>query len=75
MVVSGRRTGRCRALHWVPSERRYLCGLVSDPKAVLPALPAWAAPAVSRLARRWISSASGCDASLVAEPVASAREA
>lgn len=67
VLVSRRRHGACAALQWSDSQRRYLCGLVSAPKAVLPWLPTWLAPGASRLARRWIASATGCDASLVAE--------
>lgn len=67
VLVSRRVTGVCRALLWNDSERRYLCGMVSSPGRVLPGLPAAVAPLVSRLARRWIASATGCDASLVAE--------
>ena len=67
VLVSGRRKGACRALQWSDAERRYLCGLVSDPGGVLRWLPRLLAPWASRLARRWIASAIGCDASLTAE--------
>jgi hypothetical protein len=67
VLVSGRRTGACAALLWKSDAGRYRCGLVGAPTQVLRWLPAAAAPLVSRLARRWISAASGCDSSLVVE--------
>jgi hypothetical protein len=66
-VVSRSRTGACAALSWNPDASLYRCGLVGDPRAVLPWLPPALAPLLSRLARRWISAASGCDSSLVVE--------
>lgn len=73
VLVSRRRVGACSALQWSDGDGRYFCGLVSAPASVLPWLPRRAAPLVSRLAKRWIASAIGCDASLVAEPVAPGR--
>jgi hypothetical protein len=67
VLVSGRRTGACAALSWNRDASLYRCGLVSSPGVVLPRLPRALAPLVSRLARRWISAASGCDSSLVVE--------
>ena len=67
VLVSGRRTGACAALSWDGDAGLYRCGLVSAPRRVLPWLPAVLAPLASRLARRWISAASGCDSSLVIE--------
>ena len=67
VLLSRRRTGACKALQWSDAERRYLCGLVSAPSRVLPWLPKRLAPLASRLTRRWIASATGCDASLAAE--------
>lgn len=67
VLLSGRRSGACTALTWSAPAGAYRCGLVADPRAVLPRLPVALAPAVSRLARRWISAASGCDSSLVVE--------
>ena len=66
-IVSRRRTGACAALLWNSDAGLYRCGLVGDPRAVLPRLPRPLAPLVSRFARRWISAASGCDSSLVVE--------
>jgi hypothetical protein len=61
VLVSRRRRGACAALQWHAAERRYRCGVVIDPRRHLPWMPAaWA----SRLARRWISAASGCDCRL-----------
>jgi hypothetical protein len=67
VLVTGRRKGACRALRWSNADGRYLCGLVSDPSRVLRWLPRRLAPLASRLARRWIALATGCDANLVAE--------
>lgn len=66
-LVSRRRTGPCDALLWNSDDQRYRCGLVGAPQVVWPRLPSALAPLVSRLARRWISAASGCDSSLVVE--------
>ncbi len=65
MLVSRRRHGACAALRWSDLDRRYLCGVVSDPVALWPALPRWIAPMVSRLARRWIGASIGCDADTI----------
>ena len=67
VLVSRKRVGACDALQWSDSDGRYFCGLVSDPTRVMPWLPAPLAPLLSRLARRWIASAAGCDSSLVTE--------
>ncbi|MEK8030755.1 hypothetical protein AACH06_07995 [Ideonella sp. DXS29W] len=66
--MSRKRSGRCDALQWSNEDGRYFCGLVRAPGQVLPWLPSRLAPLASRLARRWIASATGCDASLEAEP-------
>jgi len=68
MLVSRRRRGACDALRWSEVDRRYLCGLVAAPAAVLGRRWRWAAPLVARLARRWISAGSGCDAELESAP-------
>ncbi|TDM06353.1 MAG: hypothetical protein C4K60_17435 [Ideonella sp. MAG2] len=68
MLISRRRVGRCRALHWDADTLLYRCGMVSQPGRYLTWLPPWAHSAASRWARRWISSASGCDATLVGSP-------
>ena len=67
VLVSRSRSGACKALQWSDADHRYLCGLVSEPSRVLPWLPTRLAPLASRLARRWIASATGCDARLAAE--------
>ena len=68
-VISRRRHGACDALRWDEAGRRYRCGAISDAAAVLGSRWAWAAPWLQRLARRWISAGTGCDASLqVARP-------
>ena len=67
VIVSRQRVGRCQALQWSDDDRRYYCGMVRSPGQILPWLPTRLAPITSRLARRWIASATGCDASLEAE--------
>lgn len=62
-VLSRRRSGRCVALAWDEAAARYHCGVVSEPGRHLRWLPqAWA----RRLALRWISAATGCDATIQA---------
>ena len=72
VLVTGRRTGACAALQWRDDAGLYRCGLVSAPSEVLRWLPRALAPLASRLARRWISAASGCDSNLVVEPAPAA---
>ncbi|MDD0810266.1 hypothetical protein PSQ20_07965 [Curvibacter sp. RS43] len=67
MWVSRRRTGACRALQWEAEARRYRCGVVAEPQRFVPAGLQRLAPLLSRLARRWISAGSGCDAHLETE--------
>lgn len=64
MVVSGRRHGRCRALRWDAVRLRYHCVMVSQPRQRWPWWPLWAQGWLQRLAYRWISASSGCDAAL-----------
>jgi hypothetical protein len=61
MILSRKRIGCCNALRWSDAERRYLCGAMSEPQNVLPLGLQWFAPALARLARRWIASGIGCD--------------
>ena len=68
VLVSGRRTGACVALQWHAAAGLYRCGMVAAPRTVLPRLPHVLVPLASRLARRWISAASGCDSDLLVEP-------
>lgn len=63
-VISRSRHGACDALRWDEAGRLYRCGAVSDPAGVLGPRWAWAAPWLQRLAKRWISAGTGCDASL-----------
>jgi hypothetical protein len=51
IVISRRWAGRCTALRWDADTARYRCALLGDGKGLL-----------ARLARRWISAGSGCDA-------------
>jgi len=76
MLLSRRRTGACAVLRWDEPKGRYVCTAVSDMPAMLrryaPWLGVWArgrlAGGLSRLARRWIASGSGCDCSSEAQP-------
>jgi hypothetical protein len=68
MLVSARTRGRCRALHWDGMQHQYRCRLLTRPEALLRWLPSPASQWFSRLARRWISSGSGCDANLQSLP-------
>jgi hypothetical protein len=61
VLVSGSRTGACKALRWDDPARIYRCNMVSAPQAVWPWLPSWSQRLLSRLARRWIASGMGCD--------------
>lgn len=67
MLVSRKRSGACHALRWNDAGQRYLCGLVAEPLTVLGKRWRWLSPLASRLARRWISAGSGCDAELLEE--------
>jgi hypothetical protein len=59
--LSRRRHGACDALVWQGGEKRYVCGVLDDPRHWLPLLPSGAA---RWLARRWIAAGTGCDCSL-----------
>ena len=57
-------SGACPALQWHKTERRYACGMVTEPRRFLPWLPRpWAAFA-SRLCGRWIAAGTGCDSDI-----------
>ena len=64
MLISRRRAGACVALRWDTGEHRYRCGVVTDTAGVLGTGLQWLAPMTRRLALRWISAGSGCDADL-----------
>jgi hypothetical protein len=76
-VLSRRRHGACAALRWDGPTVRYVCGAVTQPRAVLQAaLPRglrWSGvlfvPVLSRLARRWIAAGQGCDCDLEVLPL------
>ncbi|WP_092762711.1 hypothetical protein [Rhodoferax sp. OV413] len=68
ILLSRRRTGACAALRWDGEHSRYLCGAISQPADVLAPRWRWAAPLLSRWARRWIAAGVGCDSSLQVEP-------
>ncbi|GIX24773.1 MULTISPECIES: hypothetical protein [Caldimonas] len=64
-VLSRRRRGRCRALHWEPAEQRYRCGALTQPGRHLPrvAQPLW--PWIAPWLKRWIAAGRGCDSSAI----------
>jgi len=64
VLVSGRRSGACKALVWHQPGQRYGCAMVAAPERVWPRLPAPLRPLVRRLARRWIAAGVGCDSDL-----------
>lgn len=74
VVLSGRRSGACRALRWQPMGRHYRCGALTEAPAVLrqrlPGLAQSVLPMLawllSRLGRRWIAVGVGCDCQVTA---------
>jgi len=66
MLVSGKRTGACKALAWNAEQARYLCGVVSEPRRFI--APAWLAGLAARFALRMIAAGKGCDCDLTVEP-------
>jgi hypothetical protein len=58
MLLSLRRTGRCRKLRWSDAERRYRCGVLDHGGRLQ-----------RRLAARWIAAGAGCDATIEAAPL------
>ncbi len=67
VLVSGRRTGSCKALEWQGTERRYVCGVVTNPERYLGVGSGRLGQALSALARRMISAGTGCDSD--AQPI------
>lgn len=65
MLVSRRRRGACAALVWMQDERRYRCGVVSEPQRYVKV--GWMARWLGRAARRLIAAGKGCDCDLAVE--------
>ena len=71
-LLSRRRQGSCRALHWDEGASRYRCGALSQPRvavrAAWPGAPSWLVTVLGavlrRLAPRWIAAGQGCDCDL-----------
>jgi len=71
-VLSGRRSGGCVAVLWVPELRQYRCTAVIAPTeflkmrwpAGLHGLIPPAAALLGRQAKRWIAAGQGCDSHL-----------
>ena len=66
MVLSGQRSGACKAVRWDDAQHLYRCGALTDPAGVLPVRGRFLAGLLKRLALRWIAAGKGCDASLEA---------
>ena len=68
ILLSGTRSGPCRALRWQDGPGRYVCGAIVEPQGVLPPwLRYLASPALHflpKLVRRWVAAGQGCDSSL-----------
>ena len=60
MLVSQRRSGPCTALAWSATERRYHCGMLTEPERHMGGLGRW----LRRPMRRWIAAGRGCDSNL-----------
>ena len=60
VLVSGRRRGACAALVWSAADRRYHCGMLTEPKRHLGAFGPWLRGPM----RRWIAAGTGCDSNL-----------
>ncbi len=65
-LLLGHRSGACPALRWQAHERRYACGMVTEPGRFLRWLPQrWSGFAGRRFAR-WIAAGMGCDSDIEA---------
>ena len=60
VLVSGRRRGACAALVWSAGDRRYHCGMLTEPERHLGAIGPWLRGPM----RRWIAAGAGCDSNL-----------
>lgn len=67
MVLHGKQQGPCPRLQWSDAEQRYFCGLLADARE---STSLWRAVRQAWV-RRWIGAGTGCDCTLVADPVAS----
>ncbi len=65
ILLSRRQRGACVALRWNAAQRRYVCGVLSDPAAAFGWGNGRFGRVLSRLAvplvRRWIAAGQGCD--------------
>jgi hypothetical protein len=83
VLLSGRRHGRCAALHWQAEAGLYRCGAISAaPEVLAERLPRgtrWAAPLLAgplaAAARRWVAVGSGCDCDVIVTDEAAAAQA
>jgi len=71
IVLSRRRRGACVALRWVATERRYRCGVLHDPGALLSwgdgRIGRWLTARAQPWLARWIAAGSGCDCDAAVE--------
>ena len=59
MLFSAKRRGACSVLRWDAPQRRYVCGLITEPASFV--RPRWLASTVARLAKRMVAAGAGCD--------------
>lgn len=64
IVFSRKINGACKALTWSEPGQKYRCGVIVEPRQHLPRGFGWLSPLLSKLAHRYISAGSGCDASI-----------
>lgn len=57
-LLTLKRRGSCRLLHWDETSRRYRCGLIENASST------WLGRLQRRLAMRWVAAGVGCDAEL-----------
>ena len=70
MLFSGKRRGACSVLRWDAPQRRYVCGLITEPASFV--RPRWLAGAAVGWARRMVAAGAGCDSDLTLEDDAAA---
>jgi len=57
----------CKALVWVENDKRYLCGMVSEPSHFIQWLPKLLDKKMGQLFKRWIAADTLCDADALIE--------
>lgn len=67
VFVLWQRRGPCRALSWLDTEQRYVCGMVRQPRQFLPWLPRRLEAAARACFLRSIAAGAGCDCGIEVE--------